>query len=550
MLKELRIRNFALIDELEVSFSKGMTCITGETGAGKSILLGGLSLVLGKRADIDSLSDPNKKCVVEAVFKIDKYDLKTFFLENNIDYYDETILRREIIPSGKSRAFVNDTPVKLNFLDELSSKLIDIHSQQETQLINQESYQFLIIDSFAKNEINLSNYKTLLTKYKETCSELELLKNNQIELTESYEFKKFMFDELVDANISEGMEEDLEIKFNELSNVESIKSNLKKAVSLIENDQIGLINQLIEFRNLIKILNEKSNKYLSIKERVEVVFYEIDDVLEELKKQFENLETNPQELLILEDRMNEINGLLNKHKLKSSSELILLREDLRKEVEFNKNIHESISLVKTRKNKLEKKLDILSKKISALRKIAIPKIKSELEKLTHKMGMIGASFKIELISSEVFLSNGKDSLLLYYKSNKGSEYRLLKKIASGGELSRIMLSIKNIISRYKRLPTIIFDEIDSGVSGKISDSIARIMFELSNFVQVFTITHLPQVASKGLKHFKVYKISDKTKTSTYIKELNKVERIEEIALMLSGDQISNTAKAHAKQLLN
>jgi len=550
LLKELRIRNFALIDELEVSFSKGMTCITGETGAGKSILLGGLSLVLGKRADIDSLSDPNKKCVVEAVFKIDKYDLKTFFLENNIDYYDETILRREIIPSGKSRAFVNDTPVKLNFLDELSSKLIDIHSQQETQLINQESYQFLIIDSFAKNEINLSNYKTLLTKYKETCSELELLKNNQIELTESYEFKKFMFDELVDANISEGMEEDLEIKFNELSNVESIKSNLKKAVSLIENDQIGLINQLIEFRNLIKILNEKSNKYLSIKERVEVVFYEIDDVLEELKKQFENLETNPQELLILEDRMNEINGLLNKHKLKSSSELILLREDLRKEVEFNKNIHESISLVKTRKNKLEKKLDILSKKISALRKIAIPKIKSELEKLTHKMGMIGASFKIELISSEVFLSNGKDSLLLYYKSNKGSEYRLLKKIASGGELSRIMLSIKNIISRYKRLPTIIFDEIDSGVSGKISDSIARIMFELSNFVQVFTITHLPQVASKGLKHFKVYKISDKTKTSTYIKELNKVERIEEIALMLSGDQISNTAKAHAKQLLN
>jgi len=550
LLKELRIRNFALIDELEVCFSKGMTCITGETGAGKSILLGGLSLVLGKRADISSLKDLNKKCVVEAVFKINNYDLKTFFLDNNLDYFNETILRREIIPNGKSRAFINDTPVRLSLLDDLSSNLIDIHSQNEVQLINQESYQFLIIDSFSENKSNLSNYKSCLSEYKLASKELEDIKTRQIDLNESYEFKKFVFDELVSANLTEGIEEDMKDKFDELSNIDYIKYNLTKTISLLENDQAGLINQLIEFRNLVRDLIEKSNKYISIKERVEVVFYELNDILEELNKKNENLVTNPEELMIVENRLDQINNLLNKHKVKNVKELINLKEELRKEIEINNNIDESILLVKTRKKDLEKKLDILSKEISKARKEAIPHIESELKKLTHRMGMKGASFKIKLISSEVFLSNGKDSIFFYFKSNEGSDYRLLKKIASGGELSRIMLSIKNIISRYKKLPTIIFDEIDSGVSGKISDSIAEIMFELSNESQVFTITHLPQVASKGNKHYKVYKITDKSKTNTYIKELSKEERIEEISLMLSGNRISTTAKAHAKQLLN
>jgi DNA repair protein RecN (Recombination protein N) len=550
LLKELRIRNFALIDELEVCFSKGMTCITGETGAGKSILLGGLSLVLGKRADISSLKDLNKKCVVEAVFKINNYDLKTFFLDNNLDYFNETILRREIIPNGKSRAFINDTPVRLSLLDDLSSNLIDIHSQNEAQLINQESYQFLIIDSFAENKSNLSNYKSCLSEYKLASKELEDIKTRQIDLNESYEFKKFVFDELASANLTEGIEEDIKGKFDELSNIDYIKYNLTKTISLLENDQAGLINQLIEFRNLLRDLIEKSNKYTSIKERVEVVFYELNDILEELNKKNENLVTNPEELMIVENRLNQINNLLNKHKVKNVKELINLKEELRKEIEINNNIDESIFSVKTRKKDLEKKLNILSKEISKARKEAIPHIESELKKLTHRMGMKGASFKIKLISSEVFLSNGKDSIFFYFKSNEGSDYRLLKKIASGGELSRIMLSIKNIISRYKKLPTIIFDEIDSGVSGKISDSIAEIMFELSNESQVFTITHLPQVASKGNKHYKVYKITDKSKTNTYIKELSKEERIEEISLMLSGNRISTTAKAHAKQLLN
>ena len=550
MLKELRIRNFALIDELEVSFSKGMSCITGETGAGKSILLGGLSLVLGKRADVNLLKDLNKKCFVEAVFRIKKYDLKNFFLDNNLDYFDETILRREIIPNGKSRAFINDTPVKISLLDNLSSNLIDIHSQDETQLINQESYQFLIVDSFAQNNSVLSNYNSYLREYNLINIKLESLNKKRSELNESHDFKKFIYDELVNANLSESFEDDVKDKFHELSNIEDVEKNLRKSLSLLENDPIGLINQVIEFRNLIKDLNEKSNKYLSIKERVDVVYYELTDLLEEFNRKIENLETNPEELTILENKIDNINSLLNKHKLKNVLELINLREDLKKEIQKNENIDESILSVKTRKIDIEKKLNTLSKEISKRRQKVIPQIESDLKKLTHRMGMKGANFKIKLISSKTFLNNGKDSIKFYFKSNKGSDYRLLKKIASGGEMSRIMLSIKNIISRYKKLPTIIFDEIDSGVSGKISDSIAEIMFELSVSTQVFTITHLPQVASKGNKHFKVYKLSDKLKTNTYIKQLNKEERIEEIALMLSGNKLTNTAKAHAKQLLN
>ena len=550
MLKELRIKNFALIDELEVSFSKGMSCITGETGAGKSILLGGLSLVLGKRADVNLLKDLNKKCFVEAVFRIKKYDLKKFFLDNNLDYFEETILRREIIPNGKSRAFINDTPVKISLLDNLSSNLIDIHSQNETQLINQESYQFLIVDSFAQNNSVLSNYNSYLREYNLINIELESLNKKRSELNESHDFKKFIYDELVNANLSESFEDDVKDKFHELSNMEDVEKNLRKSLSLLENDPIGLINQVIEFRNLIKDLNEKSNKYLSIKERVDVVYYELTDLLEEFNRKIENLETNPEELTILENKIDNINSLLNKHKLKNVLELINLREDLKKEIQKNENIDESILSVKTRKIDIEKKLNTLSKEISKRRQEVIPQIESDLKKLTHRMGMKGANFKIKLISSKTFLNNGKDSIKFYFKSNKGSDYRLLKKIASGGEMSRIMLSIKNIISRYKKLPTIIFDEIDSGVSGKISDSIAEIMFELSLSTQVFTITHLPQVASKGNKHFKVYKLSDKLKTNTYIKQLNKEERIEEIALMLSGNKLTNTAKAHAKQLLN
>ena len=539
-----------MIDELEVSFSKGMSCITGETGAGKSILLGGLSLVLGKRADVNLLKDLNKKCFVEAVFRIKKYDLKKFFLDNNLDYFEETILRREIIPNGKSRAFINDTPVKISLLDNLSSNLIDIHSQDETQLINQESYQFLIVDSFAQNNSVLSNYNSYLREYNLINIELESLNKKRSELNESHDFKKFIYDELVNANLSESFEDDVKDKFHELSNIEDVEKNLRKSLSLLENDPIGLINQVIEFRNLIKDLNEKSNKYLSIKERVDVVYYELTDLLEEFNRKIENLETNPEELTILENKIDNINSLLNKHKLKNVLELINLREDLKKEIQKNENIDESILSVKTRKIDIEKKLNTLSKEISKRRQKVIPQIESDLKKLTHRMGMKGANFKIKLISSKTFLNNGKDSIKFYFKSNKGSDYRLLKKIASGGEMSRIMLSIKNIISRYKKLPTIIFDEIDSGVSGKISDSIAEIMFELSESTQVFTITHLPQVASKGNKHFKVYKLSDKLKTNTYIKQLNKEERIEEIALMLSGNKLTNTAKAHAKQLLN
>ena len=550
MLTQLRIKNFALIDELTVSFSGGMSCITGETGAGKSILLGGLSLVLGKRADISLLKDLNKKCVIEAVFQIKNYDLKNFFSENNLDYFDETILRREVIPNGKSRAFINDTPVKVNMLENLSMNLIDIHSQNEKQLINQESYQFLIIDSFAKNNYILNEYKIFMNEYNLINDELENLKNKRFELNESFEYKKFIYDELLNANLPENYEDDIEYKYRELSNVEEIKENLRKSISLLENEQIGLINKLIEFRNIIKDLNQSSNKYLKVKERTDFIYYELIDFLEDFNKRIENLDLYPEELLTLENRINEINTLLNKHKLKKVSELIDLRDELRKEIEKNENIDQYILSVKKKKRDLETKLNNLSREISKKRKAVIPSIESDLKRLTHRMGMKDASFKIELTNSKTFLKNGKESIAFYFKANKGTDFKLLKKIASGGEISRIMLSIKNIISKFKKLPTIIFDEIDSGVSGKISDSIADIMYELSVTTQVFTITHLPQVASKGNNHFKVFKNTNKSNTNTFIKQLTKKERVDEIALMLSGNKITDTAKAHAKQLLN
>ena len=550
MLTQLRIKNFALIDELTVSFSGGMSCITGETGAGKSILLGGLSLVLGKRADISLLKDLNKKCIIEAVFQIKNYDLKNFFSENNLDYFDETILRREVIPNGKSRAFINDTPVKINMLENLSMNLIDIHSQNEKQLINQESYQFLIIDSFAKNNYILNDYKIFMNEYNLIKDELENLKKKRFELNESFEYKKFIYDELLNANLPENYEDDIEYKYRELSNVEEIKENLRKSISLLENEQIGLINKLIEFRNIIKDLNQSSNKYMKIKERTDFIYYEFIDFLEDFNKGIDNLDLYPEELLKFENRINEINTLLNKHKLKKVSELIDLRDELRKEIEKNENIDQYILSVKKKKRDLETKLNNLSREISKKRKAVIPSIESDLKRLTHRMGMKDASFKIELTSSETFLKNGKESIAFYFKANKGTDFKLLKKIASGGEISRIMLSIKNIISKFKKLPTIIFDEIDSGVSGKISDSIADIMYELSITTQVFTITHLPQVASKGNNHFKVFKNTNKSNTNTFIKQLTKKERVDEIALMLSGNKITDTAKAHAKQLLN
>ena len=550
MLIELRIKNFALIDELTVSFSSGMSCITGETGAGKSILLGGLSLVLGKRADISLLKDLNKKCIIEAVFQIKNYDLKKFFAENNLDYFDETILRREVIPNGKSRAFINDTPVKINMLENLSMNLIDIHSQNEKQLINQESYQFLIVDSFAKNNDILNDYKIFMNEYNLIKDELENLKKKRFELNESFEYKKFIYNELLNANLPENYENDIEDKYRELSNVEEIKDNLRKSISLLENEQIGLINKLIEFRNIIKDLNQSSNKYLKVKERTDFIYYELIDFLEDFNKRIENLDLYPDELLTLENRISEINTLLNKHKLKKVSELIDLKDELRKEIEKNENVDQYILSAKKKKRDLETKLNNLSKEISKKRKAVIPSIESDLKRLTQRMGMKDATFKIELTNSETFLKNGKESIAFYFKANKGTDFKLLKKIASGGEISRIMLSIKNIISKFKKLPTIIFDEIDSGVSGKISDSIADIMYELSETTQVFTITHLPQVASKGNNHFKVFKNTNKSNTNTFIKQLTKKERVDEIALMLSGNKITDTAKAHAKQLLN
>ena len=550
MLKHLKINNFALIEELDVNFSQGMTTITGETGAGKSILLGGLFLVLGKRADLSSVMDSTKKCIVEAVFNIENYELKEFFVEQDLDYEAETIIRREIIPSGKSRAFINDTPVTLKVLEKISQELIDIHSQNETQTLLQSEYQFLVLDAIAQNGQIIKDYGKLLKDYLKIQKQYNLLFERNNDSEKSLSLNRYLFEELENAKLKEGMQEPLEQRVAELSHVEALQSYLSGAVQLLEGEQVGILDQFIELRSLIVQAAQKSKNFESISQRIHDLIFEAEDIRDQLNQGFERLELNPEELMVLEERLNGLNNLFQKHKLQSVNDLIQLRDQLEVLLDENESLDETLNTLNAQMKEMEVELDRLSSELRKQRQNAIPKLEEELKEMVYQMGMTEASFKIELSDADRYLFNGKDLLEFNFLANKGSSFKPLRKVASGGELSRIMLSIKTILSRFKKLPTIIFDEIDTGVSGKVSESIAKIMADMALEMQVFAITHLPQVAAKGKHHFKVFKQHDGIRTQTQLTELNREDRINEIALMLSGDKISPTALAHAKELLN
>lgn len=550
MLTQLTIKNFALIEELEASFSSGMTCITGETGAGKSILLGGLSLVLGKRADLSSLLDPNKKCIVEASFQIQDYALQSLFETLDVDYDDYTVLRREILPQGKSRAFVNDTPVKLTTLEQISLHLIDLHSQNDTNTLLENEYQFQVLDALADNKKILLDYQRMRSSFiavQKKYQELILASENA-KLT--YEFDEFLYQELIKLNIQEGLQEDLESKHSSLIHIDFLQSSLAEAVQLMEKDSIGVLSQLLKLRSLASGLSQKSGQFNSLQKRFNSLFFEAEDLLNECKLKFENLETNPEELETIESRLDQFNSLLQKHKVNSDKELIKIEKHLEERLTKTSNIDSELNSLQDEEQKLKKSLALLSSLLTKSRKSAIKILENELENLVSKMGMTHAAFKIELEPSEGFLSNGSDHLNFQFKSNKGSKFRPLKKIVSGGELSRIMLAIKVILSGYVKLPTLIFDEIGTGVSGKISDSIAEVMVSMGQKLQLINITHLPQVAAKGDCHFKVLKKELNGKTVTQLFLLNNEARVEEIAMMLSGNEVTPTAIAHAKQLMN
>ena len=550
MLRQIKIQNFALIEDLEISFENGMSCITGETGAGKSILLGGLSLVLGKRADLSSLLDLTKKCIVEASFDIGFYDLETFFERLDLDYDRHTILRREILPQSKSRAFINDTPVTLDLLQKISQKLLDIHSQNDTQTLLEKDYQFEILDALGSCGSQLKSYKDTLIAYKKVLKEYLHWATLKNESQDSLELKNFLFDELSSINLKEGMEDNLESKISLLSNIEYLQTSLSQSIHLLGAESTGIIDSILKVRSLSQGLSKIDSKYLLLNERIQDISIETDDLLNELKIQLDQLEANPQELEILQAQLDQVNTMLQKHKVTSVLDLISVKNKLEDELQETLDIDGKLKALMIDKNTYKKRLEKLAYSISVNRKNAIKVLEIELKELVGKMGMPDATFNIQLNPTPEFLSNGKDLILFQFSANKGGQFNLLKKVASGGELSRIMLAIKYILSRYKKLPTLIFDEIDTGVSGKISDSIADIMKTLSNKLQVLTITHLPQVAAKGNHHFKVQKSMSNGKMVTSLNKLSNDERIEEIAMMLSGNEITPTAIAHAKQLMN
>lgn len=550
MLTQLSINNYALINQLAIDFSNGLSIITGETGAGKSILLGALGLVLGNRADLSSLKDTSKKCVVEAKVSISNYDLKHFFEEVDLDYEDETIIRREILPSGKSRAFVNDTPVRLSVLNELRAKLIDVHSQHQTSELSDNSFQFSILDALAKNKDKIDSYKRGYLKLNQLNKELEALELIQKEVNQQYDYNLHLFNELEEANLKADEQEELEEKLEKLNNIEDIKLNLSEALEISVNEEIGVQSLLNSLENKLSKISSFSKEYQDLSERITSVKIEIDDIVTELEGANENVEFNPNEIEELNDRLQLIYNLQKKHYVSSNEELLKVLEDLSEKVGQVENAEETINNKKKEIYDVSIKLDKVAGLISKSRITAIPKLTKELEFLLSELGMENARFNIKIKQTPIYFSNGKDQLEFLFSANKGGNFGELKKVASGGELSRIMLSVKKVLSSNTQLPTIIFDEIDTGVSGEVSNKIAAIMQQMSNNMQVIAITHLPQIASKGNNHYKVYKEEVNGITTTNLKQLTTEERIVEIAEMLSGKDISDSALTHAKELLN
>ncbi|MUU76850.1 DNA repair protein RecN [Winogradskyella endarachnes] len=550
MLTSLYIKNYALIDELNVSFNNGLSIITGETGAGKSILLGGLSLVLGKRADLSQVKTADQKCIIEAVFDISNYELQALFQTLDLDYEVHTIIRREILPSGKSRAFINDTPVNLESLASLSSYLIDIHSQHQTQQLTQDDYQFNVIDALADNKEYLQEFSKRLLEYKKLQKDLDELKVSKAELIKEYDYNLFLSNELNEINLEKINLEELEAQYEELNNVEVIGEKLSSAKSILSSESLGVSDQINTVKQELSKITSFGKTYETLRERITSIGIEIDDILTELDDLEENLSSDPEALERVSNTLQIINNLFQKHSVKEIEDLKEIKNDLQSKINNTESLDASIQLKEEAILKQNEKLNEIAIKIHKKRKKVIPVFVSKLEAILSELGMPNAKFKVELETLAKFTKKGKDNLQFLFMANKGSSFNELKKSASGGELSRIMLAIKSILAEYIQLPSIMFDEIDTGVSGEISNKMGEIMKKMSCKMQVFTITHLPQIAAKGDAHYKVFKTDIDNTTHTQLKKLEEEERILEIAQMLGGLNVTDSALAHAKQLLN
>ena len=549
MLKEITISNYALIDYLRIDLSNGFTTITGETGAGKSIILGGLSLALGKRAEPNLVKDKTKKCFVDLIFSLKNLELKNLFNSLDLDYDTLTTIRREIIPSGKSRAFINDTPVNLEILQKLSFELIDIHSQFQNHFIIKEEYQMDILDLLAKNQNLIEKYTLNFSCFKEVKNKINKLESSRFNMNQEKDYNTYLLNEINSIDFSDSLDS-MEKALNKISNSEEINTTFNQISNILQNEENGISIKLNEVRVSLKKITNISNEYKRIFERIESIIIELDDIVRDVRNENDIMEFNPEMRGILSEKLEKIYSLFRKHKVDKLDDLILIKGKLEKKVSETENIDTIINEEKKRLVELELLLNELSKKISQQRKKVIPVLKSQMEKLLRDMGMVNTSFKIELYDSDIFLNKGRDKLLFNFSANKGGPLGPLSKTASGGELSRIMLALKSILSNYKNLPTIIFDEIDTGVSGEIANCIGRIMKSMSINMQVISITHLPQVAAKANNHLKVFKKTRNDRTSTELKNLNFNERVSEIAEMLSGDESAVSAYDLAKELLN
>jgi len=556
MLQKLTISNYALIDDLEISFDRGLNILTGETGAGKSIILGALSLILGQRAESKYFFNQQKKCVIEGVFSINGFHLKNFFDENELDYEAETILRREITADGKSRAFINDTPVNLTILKQVGEKLIDIHSQHATLEINDPDFQLLVVDSVSGHGDLLGDYRTKYRAYKKSAAKLQQLVAESDKAKSDLDYYQFQFDELEKANLIEDEQEKLEQELYTLNNAEEIKRNLSGAYYLMQDGETAALLQLREAGHHLSTLEKFNPQIVELHERLKSTLIELKDIASEIENIEQRTHTDEARAVEINDRLSLIYNLQKKHRVSTNAELLQLQEELSEKIQQALFGDEEIEKLQKQMAAEKQELEQLAKQLSANRAKAIPDIVKQVVEALSEMGMPNSTLKIELSplpskGGDSHLGpDGSDQVRFLFSANKGHALAEMSKVASGGELSRLMLSIKSLIARYTALPTIIFDEIDTGISGEVANKVGQIMQRLAGNLQVISITHLPQIASKGQSHYFVYKDNDSATTYTRIRQLNKQERVVEIAKMLSGDKPGESALQNARELLS
>jgi DNA repair protein RecN (Recombination protein N) len=550
MLQSIYIQNYALINELEIDFNKGLNIITGETGAGKSILLGALSLVLGQRADTSVLKDKTRKCFVEAKFQIKQYQIRDFFKQNDLDYEDLTTIRREITDNGKSRAFINDTPVNLAVLKDLSNNLIDIHSQHESLLLGDDHFQLSLVDSFAKHNDLLNNYRNKFEEYNILTSEYKKLLSNADKAKADLDYYQFQFEQIEAIKLIDGEQEEMEAELEQLNHAEEIKLNLTNSEHLLSGEEISIISNLKQAKTAIESISKYIKEGEDLVQRIDSVYIELQDVNNEIEKLNEKIEHDPARIEFIRERLDTIYSQQQKHKVATVKELNEIKEELQQKIDHITSYDFETEKIKKEIDSLYNELNKLSNSISENRKNIIPKIENKVIEILQQLGIPNANFKVEQVHSEEFLPTGKEFIKFLFSANKNVALEELSKVASGGEISRLMISIKSLIVETTTLPTIIFDEIDTGTSGEIADKMGSIIKHMSENMQVINITHLPQIASKGDFHYLVYKKDNHETTNTYIKLLSKEERINEIAKMLSGEALTDAAIQNARVLLS